>query len=183
MLKKFYTYVVIAAVLSAFMVDALFAQEPGSVDLGKQGFTTPVDLQAIAKDNSQINTVDETSSQLDFSQIPELSFTTKMPLYTGKATFRTKMLPDFKGKDVMLFFGTQDDVSVELAKKFNGRITIGYCLNYRTTDEIAVFKHEAGCKFPVQPILSDALPKMLDVESYPAIVEIEDGKVTVKEGL
>ena len=151
-------------------------------DLGQKGFTTPVDLKAIAKDN-QGNNPSEAFPQLDFSQVPEFNFKTRLPLYTGKATFRTRMMSDFKGKDTMLFFGTQDDASVELAKKFNGQITVGYCLDYRTTDDIAAFKQEAGCKFPVQPILSDELPKMLDVESYPAIVEIEDGKVTVKEGL
>ncbi len=181
--NRFYTYITITAILNAFALDALFAQDRVVIDLGKQGFTTPVDLQAIAKDNLETSAADEASSPLDFSQIPELSFTTALPLYTGKATFRTKMAPDFKGKDVMLFFGTQDETSVELAKKFSGRITIGYCLNYHTTDDIAAFKQEGGCKFPVQPVLTDELPKMLDVEAYPAIVEIEDGKVTVKEGL
>jgi hypothetical protein len=183
MTGKTYIRIATATFLGIFICGTLYALDHASVDLGKQGFTTPVDLQAIAKDNTENNSVAGTPLQLDFSQTPELEFTTRLPLYTGKATFRTRIIPDFKGRDVMLFFGTQDDTSVALAKKFNGHITVGYCLDYRTTDDIAAFKQEAGCKFPVQPILSDELPKMLDVESYPAIVEIEDGKVTVKEGL
>jgi len=179
----FCTYIITAAILNTFLLNALFAQNHTVIDLDKQGFTTLVDLQAIAQDNTGNNPIAGTPLPLDFSQIPELRFTTTLPLYTGKATFRTRIIPDFKGRDVMLFFGTQDDTSVALAKKFNGKITVGYCLDYRTTDDIAAFKQEAGCKFPVQPILSDELPKMLDVEAYPAIVEIDDGKVTVKEGL
>lgn len=165
-----------------------YAEKIKVYDLGIVGKTTPVNIETIAEENqTHIESLQIRPDFLRIQQILEkvkssqLSFHTTLLKHSGTPMKKTKTLKTTVQLPLgskMLFFTCRDTIPQDIAKN----ISYGYCLGYKSLQDIEQFREEHKIKFPVQPLLSDKICEWLGITSLPAVVTIKGAELEIQEG-
>lgn len=156
------------------------------IDLGKQGYTEPVDIAGLASQNTaliqkELGKIDPNSFMAKEVVTPSVSFRTKLPLAAGPRTF-TKSLPPkaFYPDTTMVFFSADSRCEDFLrGKKFN----YGYCVSYKSSLEVNEFAKRLGMTYPIALINDDKALGELGIKSFPAVLSVKAGVITITEGV
>ena len=165
-----------------------YAEKVKVYDLGKVGFTTPVNVESIKKGNEAVY---QKQPKPDFKKFkerlkqvkqPSFSFHTNLPEHKGNPTQTTKYLKDrvpLTEGTKMLFFSCSDKLDPEKIKN----ITYGYCVSYNSLKEIKQFRERSKTTFPIQPLQDDKVCKWIGITSLPAVITVKGARIEIQEGL
>ena len=174
--------VVIAAGLPAH------AEKIKVYDLGAIGYTTPVNVEKIKKENEAVfrkqpkPDFKKFEEELKSVKEPGFSFHTSLPEHSGNPTRTIKNLKDrvpLPEGTKMLFFRCSDKLD---PKKIKG-VSYGYCVSYSSLKEIKEFRERNDLSFPIQPLQDDKVCNWIGITSLPAIITIKGVKLEIQEGL
>jgi len=142
------------------------------IDLGSYGFTCQAqklpDFHQIYSDADSFSL-----EHIDFSYRPK-------GLTKGareELQFKLKGAPNSLNNKTIFVFSALDDNSVLRAKTVHA--DYGVCIAYNSLDDIKHFREASGVTFPIQ-LGNDDTISFFKIQSYPALITINNGTVYVK---
>lgn len=154
-------------------------------DLGKQGYTERVDIAGLVSENTAL--IQKELGKIDLNSLvkkdirpPSLSFHTKLPVASAPRTFTFFLSPKVVYPDTtMVFFAVDQRCEAFLRSK---RFAYGYCISYKSPGDVEGFLKRLGITYPVALISDDKALTNLGIKSWPAVLSVKHGLVSITEG-
>ena len=168
-------------ILNVLMPMSSGAEQEDTVDLGENGFSSPIQFREIHKDMPTKSMFGSISQKINIRPI-KFSYKSTIPKHYGETLFRHSSFKKNLSLPIgtkILIFSLYDKDSLRIASTVN--FDYGLCIDYKSMDDIRDFKQKAGIKKPIQLANSEMI-KALGATSYPALVTVHDDELEIQEG-
>ncbi len=156
------------------------------VDLGVVGQTCRVSPQKIRSSHNkylhQNISINKEEYMQNVRKQLNVSYDGTKKLHQGGQNYQYKLKAEnlpFNEKRVYVF-SALDSQSIETGKRL--KADIGICIKYQSLDDIKSFREETGVEYPIK-LGNDSVIDLLRIKSYPSLLIIKNGEVTVETNI